>query len=146
MVAPSPLKFAGRVGQEAEQIFVVHAGDMHPSLERVVSVHEAHDVQGDAPEDGEALRPVQGSVLLPVLVHDDVENPMQAVLGPPVVADELQPSLRRNLRAQDEVADGPLRPAFRSRPASILPTALAESRRSRSPQTAEFYFGAFGKC
>lgn len=52
------------------------------ALGRVVVVHEAHDVQGDAPEGGEALRPVQGSVLQPVLVHDDVENPMQAVLDP----------------------------------------------------------------
>ena len=85
---------------------------MHPPLERVVVVHDAHDVRGDAPEGGEALRPVQGSVLHPVLVHDDVENPMQAVLDPPVAADELRQPLRRNLRAHDEVADGPLRPAL----------------------------------
>ena len=37
---------------------------------------------------------------------------------------------------------------FRLRPASILPTALrpGQPRRSRSPQTGEFYFGAFGEC
>ena len=35
---PSLLEFAARVGQHAEQIFVVHGGDLHPSLERVVVV------------------------------------------------------------------------------------------------------------
>ena len=87
---PSLLKFADRVHNEAEQIFVVHGGDFHPSLERVVVVHEADEVQGDAPDGGEALRPAQGSVPHSILVHHDVENPVEAVLDLPVVAGELQ--------------------------------------------------------
>ena len=45
---PSLLKFAGRVGWNAEQIFVAHGGGLHPSLQRVVVVHAARDVQADS--------------------------------------------------------------------------------------------------
>ena len=105
---PSLLKFADRVHKKAEQIFVAHGGGLHPSLERVVVFLEAHDVQGDAPDGGEALRPAQGPVPRSVLVHDDVQNPAEAVLDLTVVAGELQRPLRRDLRAHDVVADGSL--------------------------------------
>ena len=57
------------------------------------------DVQADAPKGGEAFRTIQGSGPHPFLVHDDVRNPVEAVLNRPVVADELQKPLRRNLRS-----------------------------------------------
>ena len=109
---PLLLKFADRVDQKTEQIFVAHGGGLRPSLERVVVVHEAHDVQGDAPDGGEALRSVQRSVPHSILAHDDVRNPTEAILDPPVVAREFQQPLRRNLRAHDAGADGLLRPAL----------------------------------
>ena len=108
----SLLKFADRVHEKADQIFVAHGGALHPPFERVLVVLETHDVQGDASDGGEALRPAQGPVPHPVLVHDDVQNPMEAVLDPPVVAGEFQQPLRRDLRAHDEVADGSLRLAL----------------------------------
>ena len=108
----SLLKFTDRVHEQADQIFVVPAGDVHSSRERVPVVHEAHDVQGDAPDGGEAFRSVQRSIPHSILAHDDVQNPVEAILDPPVVARELQQPLRRNLRAHDVVADGPLRPAL----------------------------------
>ena len=98
-LALSLLKFADRVHEQADQIFVVPAGDVHPSRERVLAVHETHDVRGDAPDGGEAFRSVQRSVPHSILAHDDVRNPVEAILDPPVVARELQQPLRRNLRA-----------------------------------------------
>ena len=77
----------------------------------------------------------------------DVEDPMEAVLDRPVVAEEFQQPLRRNLRAHDEVADGPSTLSFHSRIASILPTALRPGQpcRSRSPQTGEFTLALIGE-
>ena len=96
--APSLLKFADRVGQHSEQMLVAHGSNFHPSLERVVVVHEAHDVRADAPDGGEALRPAQGPVPHSVLVHDDVQHLVDAVVGLPVVAGGLRQPLRRDLQ------------------------------------------------
>ena len=109
---PLLLKFADRVDQKAKQIFVAHGGGLRPSLERVVVVHEAHDVRGEAPDGGEAFRPVQRPVPHSILAHDDVRNPVEAILDPPVVARELRQPLRRKLRAHDAGANGLLRPAL----------------------------------
>ena len=43
-------KFADRVHEQSDQIFVVPASDVHTSRDRGFVVHKAHDVQGDAPE------------------------------------------------------------------------------------------------
>ena len=90
---PSFLIFADHVHQEASQLFVVHSGDVHPSRERVFLVHDAHDVQTDASDGGEAFRPVQGSVPHSILAHDDIQNPVEAILDPPVIAGDLQQPL-----------------------------------------------------
>ena len=84
-IAPSPLKFAGRVCEKTEQIFVVHGRDSHPPVERVVVVHEAHDVQGDALEGGVALR-IEGFFgslarrRLRRRVYDSLEGLMNSIL------------------------------------------------------------------
>ena len=65
-VGLSLLKFADRVHEQADQIFVVPAGDVHPSRERVLVIHEAHDVQGDAPDGGDIpARSASGSAFDP---------------------------------------------------------------------------------
>jgi hypothetical protein len=46
----------------------------------------AHEVHGDVLDDGHVLRPVSGSEPCEVVVKDDVEDPMQAVLDTPVGA------------------------------------------------------------
>ena len=52
---------------------------MQPSFERVLVVHEAHDVQGNGSDGGELLMPSQRSGPRPILVHRDIRHPMKAL-------------------------------------------------------------------
>src|SRR5215217_3201213 len=85
---PAGLSHLGfpELGEEAGQEGIVQCGAHALSLHGLLRAFELGKVEGEAPQQGDVLRSVILAVSGVVFVHGHVEDPMQAVLHPPMGA------------------------------------------------------------
>ena len=71
---------------EAGEVVRVEACKLSPVFEAVLVLRMTDEVHGHVFDDGHVLGAVTGSQSGEIIVEDDVENPMQAILDPPMGA------------------------------------------------------------
>src|SRR6266550_4307866 len=95
---PSPL-WAGlsHVAEEIEKERVVPAGTLEFLAQGYSVWVRANDVECESSQDREVLRGIVFSGSVAILVEQNIEDPMQAVLDAPMTAHDLQQSLGRDI-------------------------------------------------
>src|SRR6202048_4479110 len=92
------------MADEAYQEGVVPAGALDFAAHRLAVRMGAQNVEGESSQGGEVLRRVVFPRPVLVLIHDDVEHPVQLVFDAPVRAHRRQQPLGRDIFGEQEVA------------------------------------------
>ncbi len=90
-------------GQEPGEVGFLPTGSLELSSKRSFYAVLLHDVQGHVAQNGEIVGTVSQAAPVLILVHDDVEAPMQAIFDAPVRADDIVESFGRQWRAEQIV-------------------------------------------
>src|SRR3954454_18215009 len=93
------------LGKESGEEEVVPCGAFELALHRALGGFGLGEVEGEAAQEGEVLGATVLAVPGPILIHGDVEHPMQPVLDAPVGARDLGEALGAKPRAEQVVGD-----------------------------------------
>ena len=104
---PKPVPLQGNrisdLSDEFGEEVVAPAGTFEFASEGALGVFSANEIEGEVAQDGEVLRAAIEAVSRLILVHDDIEGPVEAVLDAPVGADDRAKALDRERRAEEIV-------------------------------------------
>jgi hypothetical protein len=74
------------MSDQRSEVIAVEGGELSTNLQAVLVVGSSHDVDGHVLDDAHVLGTVAGSEADEVVVVDDIEHPVQAVLNAPMGA------------------------------------------------------------
>src|SRR5258707_10978529 len=81
--------------QKAVEVGIVPSGPLELSAQRAFASLLLHGVERHMTEDGEIVWSIAQSSSVLILVHDDIEPPVKAILHSPMLADDFVESLCR---------------------------------------------------
>src|SRR5271166_2748827 len=86
--------------EEPSEIVIIPSGAHEPCTQRPFCDVLLHDVQRHVAQHGEIVWGVVEATSVVILVHDDVQTPVQLVLHTPMRAHDLVEAFRRECRAE----------------------------------------------
>src|SRR4051812_44101959 len=99
----SHLPFCG-LGEDGDQVGVIPSGALELTLDRRFGGLQRGQIESQAAQKSQVLRPVVLAVAEPVLIHRHIQNPVQPVLNAPMRPHDRKKALRRERLAQQKIA------------------------------------------